>query len=298
MTLSPEIALTKVDAVDLQKKQLLPKSRRWADILDDSSEDEFADSAQVRVGLSMLPTALEDSYQSKPDSALEDSRTGLNAAMSALTSESGTKVCNRSDPKDFSFLLKAYKLGSEGGEDEMSKTNATKWTPQFKKKRNNDMSGARILQRKMPRTRGRGQPKSFNTAENASTRLDKAALEDEGVDTASVSTLAPHEMPESTDEVWQHRQATRVKDVEVVMASNAYQRFCDVVHEDQRHCCSLVGPDPYDRTISKRKWKTAVNLWFYQLLMAAQSMDFGDKGEVKEKTSALKEQKELKLTWR
>jgi len=252
---------------------MFPTSRRWADIADDSS-DEFSDSEFLRTA---LPTVLDDSYQSKPDSALEDSKNGLNAAMDALptilTSQPGTKVQDSSSPTDFLFLLKAQNPGSQGSEEEISKTN----TRRHKKRDTNAHAVQNKKRRTMPNKRGRPEKKPCSVLDDASSRLNQSALKDDGLDTASMSTLAPYEMPEVTEELWQHRQESRMKDIELVMA-----KFCGGVPEEQLHSASLAGPDPCDRTISKRKWGNAVSLWHLELKLRSQAGDHGMKSDIRE----------------
>lgn len=274
---------------------MFPRPRRWADIAVDDSSDEFSDSELRTNGRMVLPMAFDDSYHSQPDSCLEDSKSGLNAAMCALTPQPHKKEHeNENDnPTDFAFLLKPPKLSvqgsskeiskAKGDEEEVSKKNIARQVPQSKKKRN--QSGTHVFQGTRKRVRGgRAQPKSCSGSDGASNRL-----EEDGLDLASESTLAPFEMPEATEEVWQHRQESRVKDIQQAMAAEAYQKFCNSMPEDQH---SLAPPDPYDRTISKRKWKHAVNIWRHQLSLAAQTQD--DRREGEEKTP-ITERSESKL---
>lgn len=235
---------------------VLPTGCRWADISLEDSEDEFSDSQQLN---SMLPTAFEDSYQGKVDSGLEDSNTGLNAAMAALTSLSDS-------PIDFAFLLKAEKP-----KQDIKEARTKCQAPPSKKKRN--MPGARNNRR----VRSRAQKKSFDGSDGSYLSLFEAVLKDDGSDIASVSTLAPFEMPEATDEVWQHRQEARQKDIELIMATDVYKRFCSAVPKTEQF--SFACPDPYDRTISKRKWKNAINSWHHQVFLAAHSADQAEESD-------------------
>jgi hypothetical protein len=74
-------------------------------------------------------------------------------------------------------------------------------------------------------------------------------------------------VPEATEDEWQRREDHRVKAIEVGKKTASYQRFCAAVPEKERSLdsCIVQTPNPFDRTISKRKWKEIVHEWRKQL---------------------------------
>ena len=222
-----------------------PTGCHWADMPLEDSEDEFSDS---------------ELHQGKADSSAEGSDNGLTTAMSALAPHSDSSI-------DFAFLLQAAQL--KGG---IPKSSTTNQVPQSKKKKNQKKASGALHKK---RVRSRAQAKSLDHSNCAYLFLSEKLLKDDASDIASVSTLATYEMPNATDEVWQRRQEVRLKDIELIKATGVYKRFCDTLPETEQP--SLACPDPYDRTISKRKWKNAVNTWHYQVFWAAISADRAEK---------------------
>merc|ERR1719359_1762289 len=127
--------------------------------------------------------------------------------MRALTPQLDTKV---SSPTDFSFLLTAQKpsatvaMGAASGDGAGFQEEISKTKTKRRKKRNSSAQSAQC--KRMKRIRGRPHKKFYRVLNDASSRFNQADLKDDGLSIASVSTLAPYEMPEATEEVWQHRQ--------------------------------------------------------------------------------------------
>jgi len=71
-----------------------------------------------------------------------------------------------------------------------------------------------------------------------------------------------HDMPEATEEQWQHRAQQRTRAVEIGKSSKEYQLYCEAGRD-----CGSGGPDepktpdPHDRTVSKRRWKFLLREW-------------------------------------
>lgn len=263
-------------------------SPRWADFAVGSDDDE----SDVEIFGTQLPTVLEDSYRSKPDSALEDSKTGVNAAMRALTptcsgnckpESTQPKVQDDGSPKDFGFLLQGKRQcadlessqldldESEAGLDhrhlEILMSASPAQLPRSKQKRRKSGTADKSL-RKRGRVSPAGHPGTPKSRCISDSMSEKSEQDDSGdgasVGGCSVSTLDRNEMPEATEEEWLRREDSRVKAIEMGKATIYYQRFCMEVPEEKRDCV-LQTPDPYDRTISKRKWKEMVQDWRKQL---------------------------------
>merc|ERR1712218_33295 len=64
-------------------------------------------------------------------------------------------------------------------------------------------------------------------------------------------------LPEASEEVWQRRERKRQDAVAMVKALDAYRRL--------ESCRRPRSPDPFDRSISKRKWETTVAAWKSEL---------------------------------
>lgn len=291
-------------------------SPRWADIA--VSDDDLSD---VELYGTQLPTVLEDSYRSKPDSALEDSKTGVNAAMKALTPHSHPKV-HEDSPKDFGFLLQGRRQCadlelavleidnsdaiSEVGSQISSSTFSSpdklpSKVPRSKQNQNQNQnqkrrkpSGQVTRQNPIQRKRGRVSPghagtlgnKSRCISDSMSEKSDPPLTEDhDSLDSASVGDMSCSVcesdrslLPEATEEEWQRREDYRAKALDLGKQTAAYQRFCAAVPEDERSLdsCIIRTPNPFDRTISKRKWKEIVHEWRKQLWM-----HFGDESQRK-----------------
>jgi hypothetical protein len=90
------------------------------------------------------------------------------------------------------------------------------------------------------------------TADEARMRATSAITE------ASTATSS---IPESTEEEWQHRIEMRIKSVETGRNSWEYTQYLEALAKEDRDEGCPMTPNPYDRSISKRTWKTAVNEW-------------------------------------
>lgn len=72
----------------------------------------------------------------------------------------------------------------------------------------------------------------------------------------------PSDMPEATEEEWEHRAHLRMRAVEIGKESKEYRLHC----ETKKGCGHGASdepktPDPHDRTISKRMWKFLLREW-------------------------------------
>lgn len=68
-------------------------------------------------------------------------------------------------------------------------------------------------------------------------------------------------MPEATEEEWQHREERRMKDVEREKSYPDYEQYLKLVPKESRDDTCPKTPDPKDRSISKRQWKTITDTW-------------------------------------
>lgn len=69
------------------------------------------------------------------------------------------------------------------------------------------------------------------------------------------------EMPEATEEEWQHRIVMRTKAIEIGKNTPEYQRYAERVPKEERTESCPSTPDMTDRTVSKRRWKYDVQQW-------------------------------------
>lgn len=69
------------------------------------------------------------------------------------------------------------------------------------------------------------------------------------------------EMPELSQEDWEHRCATRQRAIAFGTATPEYKRYVEMRASGDPGVDSLVIPDPMDRSISKRQWKYIVQQW-------------------------------------
>eukprot|EP00747_Dinoflagellata_sp_TGD_P207726 gnl/TRDRNA2_/TRDRNA2_81262_c0_seq2.p1 gnl/TRDRNA2_/TRDRNA2_81262_c0~~gnl/TRDRNA2_/TRDRNA2_81262_c0_seq2.p1 ORF type:complete len:361 (+),score=57.54 gnl/TRDRNA2_/TRDRNA2_81262_c0_seq2:41-1123(+) len=76
---------------------------------------------------------------------------------------------------------------------------------------------------------------------------------------------AADEMPEATEEEWQHRIQMRIKALLVGKATCEYVRYLEEVPREEREADEPQTPDPTDRSMSKRRWKYVVHQWHMQL---------------------------------
>lgn len=82
------------------------------------------------------------------------------------------------------------------------------------------------------------------------------------------------EMPEATEEEWQHRIKKRELAITLSKKSQEYQRFQQLKMNEEREEGEPLTPDPRDRSLSKRKWKHDVDEWRKWLLKR-----YGDEGQ-------------------
>ena len=109
-----------------------------------------------------------------------------------------------------------------------------------------------------PRRRRHGAKKG----RPAQIRKTAADLDGQAPTCARGCNTGLHDMPEATDEEWEHRAQQRMRGVEVGKESQEYQLYC----ETRKGCGSegsdeLKAPDPHDRTISKRMWNFLLREW-------------------------------------
>lgn len=69
------------------------------------------------------------------------------------------------------------------------------------------------------------------------------------------------EMPEASEEEWQHRVEMRQKSVTLSKETAVYQWYSGLKLREEREVCEPMTPDPTDRTVSKRHWKYLVQRW-------------------------------------
>eukprot|EP00746_Dinoflagellata_sp_MGD_P023695 gnl/MRDRNA2_/MRDRNA2_155579_c0_seq1.p1 gnl/MRDRNA2_/MRDRNA2_155579_c0~~gnl/MRDRNA2_/MRDRNA2_155579_c0_seq1.p1 ORF type:complete len:282 (+),score=47.40 gnl/MRDRNA2_/MRDRNA2_155579_c0_seq1:122-967(+) len=79
--------------------------------------------------------------------------------------------------------------------------------------------------------------------------------------TITEASTATSSMPEATEEEWQHRIEHRMKMVETGRSTLEYKKYLEAIPKEARGEGRPMTPDPYDRTMSKRTFKTAVNEW-------------------------------------
>jgi len=78
---------------------------------------------------------------------------------------------------------------------------------------------------------------------------------------ASYCQLQQGEMPEATEEEWQHRVEVREKSVAISKETAVYQWYSSLKPREKRANGEPMTPDPRDRTVSKRRWKYLVQCW-------------------------------------
>lgn len=81
------------------------------------------------------------------------------------------------------------------------------------------------------------------------TKVGPACTEDQNV------------MPEASEEVWQHRADQRQRDIRVVKEAPEYQRHIARKALDGCDEGEPLTPNPFDRTLSKRRWKFSLQQW-------------------------------------
>jgi len=78
---------------------------------------------------------------------------------------------------------------------------------------------------------------------------------------ASYCQLQQGEMPEATEEEWQHRVEVREKSVAISKETAVYQWYSSLKPREKRADGEPMTPDPRDRAVSKRRWKYLVQCW-------------------------------------
>mmetsp|Transcript_113268 Transcript_113268/g.225583 ORF Transcript_113268/g.225583 Transcript_113268/m.225583 type:complete len:352 (+) Transcript_113268:69-1124(+) len=78
---------------------------------------------------------------------------------------------------------------------------------------------------------------------------------------ATICQLQQGEMPEATEDEWQHRFEVREKSVAISKETAVYQWYSSLKPREARADNEPMTPDPRDRTVSKRRWKYLVQCW-------------------------------------
>jgi len=111
-----------------------------------------------------------------------------------------------------------------------------------------------------PRPRRRRHGAKKGPTEQVCTAL--ADLDSQAPASARGCNKELHDMPEATEEQWEHRAQQRMRAMEIVKESKKYQLYC----ETGKGCGSGESdepktPDPHDRSVSKRMWKFLLREW-------------------------------------
>mmetsp|Transcript_80636 Transcript_80636/g.228425 ORF Transcript_80636/g.228425 Transcript_80636/m.228425 type:complete len:334 (+) Transcript_80636:50-1051(+) len=69
------------------------------------------------------------------------------------------------------------------------------------------------------------------------------------------------QMPPASEEEWQHRITMRKKAVSVGKETPEYKWLAESRQQNEEELVEPQTPDPTDRTVSKRHWKYAVQVW-------------------------------------
>lgn len=91
----------------------------------------------------------------------------------------------------------------------------------------------------------------------------------------------PMEMPELSEDTWEHRCDVRQRCIAIGKATQEYSRYCKARAADEgvEEVSGLVTPDPMDRTVSKRQWKYVTQQWRSALVrLHGLANDGGDTG--------------------
>merc|ERR1712037_1036962 len=75
------------------------------------------------------------------------------------------------------------------------------------------------------------------------------------------SGAASGQIPEASEEQWQHRAEMRRKSVALVKSTCAYEWYSLAKPQRAMENCEPSTPDAMDRTISKRQWRCNVERW-------------------------------------
>lgn len=85
------------------------------------------------------------------------------------------------------------------------------------------------------------------------------------------------ELPEASEEQWQHRAEMRRTSVALVKATSVYEWYNMAKPRETWDKCEPMTPDPLDRTISRRQWRGNVERW--RQLLQELYMEEGDGGD-------------------
>jgi len=78
---------------------------------------------------------------------------------------------------------------------------------------------------------------------------------------AAAPAVQQGQMPEATEEEWQHRVEMRQRSIALAKATFVYRWYSGLRRCEEREEGEPQTPDPTDRTISKRHWKYLVQRW-------------------------------------
>lgn len=117
------------------------------------------------------------------------------------------------------------------------------------------LRGAASTSRRRRQGAGKGPPAKICTKPAADLHSQASA-------TPRGCTKGLCDIPEATEEEWEHRARLRMRAVEIGKESKEYRLHC----ETKKGCGYGVSdepktPDPHDRTVSKRMWKFLLREW-------------------------------------
>jgi len=78
-----------------------------------------------------------------------------------------------------------------------------------------------------------------------------------------IDRLEPRDLPEASDETWEHRIQTRHRNLQLGKSTREYQKFLEARDhfKDHHDIMEPLTPNPFDRSVSKRSWKYQVMQW-------------------------------------
>lgn len=251
---------------------------RWADVSE--SESDAAEDSVAPVA----PT-IDDSYRDAPVASLEDSCGALNSCVRAAGLEDEA-------PKDFAFLLKdpiGAPQHSEEGPSPRSvwRPNADApefiptlsaypligFCPIFQEDAGTPEKGADrlswLLRRDTPRNRG--------VRKRRSSGLQAPAKRTRSEEKQAAPVPGHHEIPDASEEDWQHRQEVRQRAIDAGKSTREYQWYSEQRKQEEERVESVpMTPDAADRSVSKRRWKYDVHQW----RLALKQRYLGERGSV------------------
>lgn len=92
-------------------------------------------------------------------------------------------------------------------------------------------------------------------------RSNSSAQDSSSENTSVAGSLGPGEMPEVSEEEWQHRFEQRMKHIEQGKALPSYKLYLESVPRESRGPADPMTPNHEDRQVSKRAWKEQVIAW-------------------------------------